>query len=378
MQSKYLHYYQFFAWISVYTVIVGTIYFWRGLGQHEIYFATSLIGSAALYSYFIRYVFTRFIANHSIFLQISYFLAQSFIGAGFASLMLAATILLFSFFGLIPVIPNDSISFMVNSIFWGNWFNMLSALVFWSSAYLLFIKVRQLYAAREALASSRLDALSQQLNPHFLFNTLNNIRASILEEPQKARDALAQLADMLRYTLEHHKDSKIALGKELVVVEEFIALCKIQYEDRLNFQANIQAGSEDALIPRMLLQLCAENAIKHGISQLKQGGLVSLNVWKENQKSLHIEMTNPVDSYTNERNDNIDNSKLNPGIGLKNIKQRLAILYSKSKELTPSLQFSINDKIAKVVVVLPYEHCSSELLSSKKGSGENMQKTALR
>jgi LytS/YehU family sensor histidine kinase len=89
-------------------------------------------------------------------------------------------------------------------------------------------------------------------------------------------------------------------------------------------------------------------------------------------------MTNPVDSYINERNDTIDNSKLNPGIGLKNIKQRLAILYSKSKELTPSLQFSINDKIAKVVVVLPYEHCSSELLSSKKRSGENMQKTALR
>jgi LytS/YehU family sensor histidine kinase len=237
---------------------------------------------------------------------------------------------------------------------------MFGALIFWSIAYLLLIKMRQLYTTKEALASSRLEALSQQLNPHFLFNTLNNIRASILEEPQKARDALAQLADMLRYTLDEYKSGKIALHKELAVVEEFIALCKIQFENRLSFQADIQNGAHDALIPRMLLQLCVENAIKHGISNLNEGGLVSLQVsikeQNAGQKCLNILITNPVSRGEAKTNNDQNRDHLNAGVGLKNIKQRLALLYSQQRSINASLAFSVEKNIAKVQIIIPLEY----------------------
>jgi len=360
MQSKHFHYYQIFAWLSVFTVIVSSIHLSRGVADNELYFAMTLIGATALYSYFIRYLFVQYVGGQATFLQITYLLIQSVMGATMGASMLVVCVLAFSFFGVIPTIPSDSIGFAVSAIFWGNWVNMLSALIFWSIAYLLIIKMRQLYTTKEALASSRLEALSQQLNPHFLFNTLNNIRASILEEPQKARDALAQLADMLRYTLEEHKSGKVALHKELAIVEEFIALCKIQFEARLRFQTDIQDGAHNALIPRMLLQLCVENAIKHGISNLKQGGLVSLQVsikeQNTEQKSLNILITNPV---SQSKTNNYQNSDyLNAGVGLKNIKQRLALLYADKHGIRASLSFHIENNIANVAIIIPleYEH----------------------
>lgn len=356
MQSTHFHYYQFVAWLAVFSFIVGTIFMSRGLTEYELYFASSLIGSTAIYSYFIRLVFVRFLSKKSIFLQITYFICQSIIGAAFGTLILIACILGFSYFGLIPTIPRDSLVFAINNMFWGNWYNMFSALVFWSTAYLLIIKVRQLYATKEALASSQLEALSQQLNPHFLFNTLNNIRASILEEPHKARDALAQLADMLRYTLEQHKNSKVELGQELLVVEEYIALCKIQFEERLTFTTEIEVRAKHALIPRMLLQLCVENAIKHGIGNLKEGGIVSLNVSISNGSSLLIQMTNPVDDsrVNKEKVDERDN--LNAGVGLKNIKQRLSIMYAEQTNIKPSIGLHVEQNIARVKIVVPLEY----------------------
>lgn len=100
-------------------------------------------------------------------------------------------------------------------------------------AWLLIIKARQVYEVKQALSSSQLEALSQQLNPRFLFNTLNNIRATILENPEKARDALLQLSDMLRYTLQ--QQCKVLLAQELAITQEYIALCKIQFEARVGF-----------------------------------------------------------------------------------------------------------------------------------------------
>ncbi|MGB3725612.1 MAG: histidine kinase [Glaciecola sp.] len=352
MHSKYFHYYQIIAWLAVYTVIVGTIHLSRGVSQYEWYFAAALIGTTALYSYFIRFVFVRHLKDRAIFLQIIYLLLQSIIGAAIGALTMVVCILAFSYFKFIPTIPSDSIAFAVNTMFWGNWYNMFSALVFWSSIYLLMVKMRQLYATKEALASSQLDVLSQQLNPHFLFNTLNNIRASILEDPNKARDALAQLSDMLRYTLVKHKQAKVVLSEELTVVEEFIALCKIQYENRLQFHTQIDSSAASVLIPRMLLQLCVENAIKHGISKLKDGGEVRLHVAVNALDYVDIKISNPVPKARIP----VQDDQLNAGVGLKNIKQRMALLYGERPVVKPSLNFSITNNIATVVIVLPLEY----------------------
>jgi hypothetical protein len=365
MQSKYFHLYQFLAWLGVYAFITGSIFFTRGLSPYEPYFALSLIGGAALYSYFIRYLFIRFCSNFVFFGQLVYFTVQAMIGASIGAFCLVVCVLLFSHYELIIPIPSASLAFAAKTMFWGNWYNVLLALVFWSFFYLLIGKIRQLYATKEALASSQLEVLSQQLNPHFLFNTLNNIRASILEEPHKARDSLAQLSDMLRYTLNQHPKDKVLLQEELSIVEEYIALCKIQFEDRLEFSVKIEPEALGALIPKMLLQLCAENAIKHGISRLAQGGEVGIDVSVVDDK-LQLKVTNPVPEKHAELG--IDDVKqlqasvdknvpdyLSAGVGLRNIRSRLALLYARSKTTKPSLTLDIQNEQAVVNITIPLQ-----------------------
>ncbi|MBF7071831.1 histidine kinase [Glaciecola sp. MH2013] len=360
MQSRYVHYYQFFAWLSVFSLITGSIHFSRGLADQEIYFAISLIFGTGLYSYLSRYGFKRFLNTANIFYQVLYFITQSALGASFGASLMVLSILLFISFGLVTPIPDDMLWFAIKTMFWGNWNNMFGASLFWSVLYLLLTKVRQLYAMKEALASSQLEVLSQQLNPHFLFNTLNNIRASILEEPEKARDSLAQLSDMLRYSLEQHsleqhsleqhQSPKVLLEKELEILEEYIALCKIQYEDRLSFESDINSKAKRALIPKLLLQLCVENAIKHGIGNLVDGGTIFLKVNIEQDKSLHIHVSNPIP-----RANEGSLPKSSSGIGIKNIRRRLALLYPKNSAVSPSLSLSYENDVAIVTIILPLE-----------------------
>ena len=351
MQSRYVHYYQVIAWLSVFFIITGSIYFTRGLANREIYFAVTLIAGTGLYSYLSRYGFKRYFTAANIFYQVIYFLIQSLLAACFGTSLMALCVLLFSYVEMIPAIPNDMLWFAIKSMFWGNWYNMFGASLFWSVMYLLLVKVRQLYATKEALATSQLAVLSQQLNPHFLFNTLNNIRASILEEPHKARDSLAQLSDMLRYTLDEQQSDKVSLEKELSILEEYISLCKIQYEERLIFESEVDEDAYHALVPKMLLQLCIENAIKHGIARLVEGGIISLKIAVEQKHALHIQVSNPIP-----RNKQSDTTKLNPGIGLKNIRRRLALLYPKTRAVSASLSLRYENDLAIVTIVLPLEH----------------------
>lgn len=350
MQSRFVHYYQLFAWLSVFILITGSIHFTRGLANQEIYFASALIIGTGLYSYFSRYGFTRFLTTAHIIYQVAYFIIQSMLGAFVGVALMVVCFRVLSYFGAIMPIPDDLFWFAIKSMFWGNWYNMFGASLFWSVMYLLLTKVRQLYAMKEALASSQLEVLSQQLNPHFLFNTLNNIRASILEEPHKARDSLAQLSDMLRYTLEKHQSAKVPLREELAILEEYIALCKIQYEGRLIYKSEVSDEAHFALIPKMLLQLCIENAIKHGIARLVEGGIVSLKVTTEQANSLHIQVSNPTPLAIQS-----NSPKSHSGIGIKNIRRRLALLYPKNSSVTPSLSLAYEQGLATVNIILPLE-----------------------
>jgi sensor histidine kinase YesM len=110
----------------------------------------------------------------------------------------------------------------------------------------------------------------------------------------------------------------------------------------------------------MLLQLCVENAIKHGISNLNEGGLVSLQVsikeQNAGQKSLNILITNPVSRSETKTNNYQNRDYLNAGLGLKNIKQRLALLYSQPRSIDASLAFSVEKNIAKVQIIIPLEY----------------------
>lgn len=367
MRSSYFYAYHIIAWLLVFAVITASIVAMRGLSEYELVYAAALIGTAAIYGLVIRALYKRFLAPRGLGFQIIYFVVQSLIGASLSGFALVLTVLAFSALSLITPIPSEVLVQAMSTLFWANSINMFIALVFWCAAYLLIIKARQVYEVKEALSSSQLEALSQQLNPHFLFNTLNNIRATILEDPEKARNALSQLSDMLRYTLQQQQQSKVLLAQELAITHEYIALCKIQFEARLQFACEVAEEAKHALIPRLLLQLCVENAIKHGIAKIREGGLIHLNINVEDidikeRARLSIVVTNPVAqegaSYLKK---DLISEDASPGVGIKNIQQRLALMYVNHRKTKAKLSFTKDKQRATVRIVLPLEYDANNM-----------------
>ncbi|CAL2095913.1 Histidine kinase [Tenacibaculum sp. 190524A02b] len=167
------------------------------------------------------------------------------------------------------------------------------------------------------LKESQLDTLKGQLNPHFMFNNLNNIRGLMLENVPRSREMITRLSEMLRYSLTKNKLHAISLEEELEMVDNYVAISKIQMEERLQFEKEILINLEGIQIPPMIIQMLIENAIKHGIAQLKKGGRIKLTILQKH-KMLYIKVSN-----TGQLQMDSDSTRL----GVENIKQRLALLY---------------------------------------------------
>ncbi|QEY15659.1 hypothetical protein D0C16_06555 [Cellvibrio sp. KY-GH-1] len=196
---------------------------------------------------------------------------------------------------------------------------------------------------QNSLKDAQLSNLSNQLNPHFLFNALNNIRFTIYEDQHKADRMLTALADILRYSLESSQHPKVRLEQELEIVERYIDIIKIQMEERLGFSLDIPETVTHYLIPPMLLQLLIENAIKHGIDNLRTGGIVAVKA-ELHQQTLILHLTNSAP-------DDIDKPAHTMGIGLNNIKQRLFLLYGERA----SFQAMQQNSEFKVTISIPCE-----------------------
>jgi two-component system LytT family sensor kinase len=188
------------------------------------------------------------------------------------------------------------------------------------------------------LKESQLNTLKGQINPHFIFNSLNNIRGLILENPAKSREMITRLSEMLRYSLTKSEINTIALEEEIEMVENFIAISKIQLEDRLRFVADIEEDTLKLQIPPMIVQMLIENAVKHGIAQLKEGGVIRLKIKKENT-NLYIEINNTGQ---------LSQEKGTTQVGLKNIQRRLRLLYGETA--TFALSELENEVVAKIVI----------------------------
>lgn len=159
-----------------------------------------------------------------------------------------------------------------------------------------------------------LDALRARLNPHFVFNALNNVRALINEEPGRAREVVTRLSNILRHALEHSQRESASLGEELAVVEDYLAVESVHYEERLRVHRDIAADALDAQLPPMLLQLLVENAIKHGIARTPGGGELGVSAWRHGSR-LAIEVSNPG---------RVEASAGGHGVGLAYLRTRLA------------------------------------------------------
>ncbi|MEZ4989060.1 MAG: histidine kinase [Saprospiraceae bacterium] len=177
--------------------------------------------------------------------------------------------------------------------------------------------------AREA----QLGALKAQINPHFMFNALNNIRALILENQNRSREMLTHLSELLRYNFSSTEQQLVPLENELEIVQSYLELVSIQYEQRLQAKIEHPEDLSELRVPPMIIQLLVENAVKHGVALSPTGGKIFIDV-EHVDHLLHITVRNT--GYLNGQNRIEEPS----GVGLANIRERLRLLYDHSAHLS--------------------------------------------
>jgi len=165
--------------------------------------------------------------------------------------------------------------------------------------------------AREA----ELRALKEQLNPHFLFNSLNSISALTTSSPERAREMCVLLAGFLRSTLGLSGKATIPLGEELSLVRSYLEIERVRFGDRLRVEERVEADAARCGVPPLLLQPLVENAVKHGVAPRLEGGAVTLSA-RQADGMVRIELVNPYDPDAE--------AAPGAGVGLANVRRRLA------------------------------------------------------
>jgi two-component system, LytTR family, sensor kinase len=195
----------------------------------------------------------------------------------------------------------------------------------WSLIYFMYHYIEQHnqnLKDQAALKDFELNKLKSQLNPHFIFNALNSIRALVDEDPGKCKNAINQLSNILRNSLIMDKQKLIPFAEELKAVTDYLALETIRFEERLNSEIKIHPETYSYKVPPLMIQTLVENGIKHGISKLKEGGLIKLETSIDVNSNLIIRIRNSGIYKAKE--------KTSTGHGLMNTKRRLKLLYGEN------------------------------------------------
>jgi LytS/YehU family sensor histidine kinase len=208
-------------------------------------------------------------------------------------------------------------------------------------------RVREKEVAQERLEkellAARLQALQAQTNPHFLFNALNSIAALITSDPKRAEATVERLASLFRYVTDRHDGCWVQLSEEIAVVEDYLAIEKVRFGDRLQWRVAVDPTLLGCRVPPLLLQPLVENAVKHGIGGLLEGGSIRL-LAERSGSLLRIRVENDADPDET-------GTKEGTGIGLVNVRQRLAAAYGKEG----SVHWAREHNLFRVDLVLPAE-----------------------
>ena len=187
----------------------------------------------------------------------------------------------------------------------------------WLLAYHFYQSAQRETRMAVSFKEAQLNNLSAQLNPHFLFNSLNTIKSLIAANPRSARRGIDLLSELLRSGLYQSPSKFTSLGSEMNLVKDYLELEKMRMEDRLQYRIEMDETLHSITIPRMCIQVLAENAVKHGISEQKDGGLITIKI-VQRDNCLQIRVCNPG---------SLKKSDTLPGIGLKNLSERLSMTY---------------------------------------------------
>jgi hypothetical protein len=162
-----------------------------------------------------------------------------------------------------------------------------------------------------------LKTIKSHINPHFIFNSLNSIRALVDENPKRARRAITELSNILRSSMQAEKSETVTLESELDIVKDYLALEQMRFEERLKIEMDIDKDTLGQPVPPMMLQTLVENSIKHGISKLVNGGVVRVVAeFKGDHLELLVQNTGQLNGYIN-----------GDGFGIKSTQDRLNLMY---------------------------------------------------
>jgi len=204
------------------------------------------------------------------------------------------------------------------------------------------------------LAEARLSALRAQLDPHFLFNTLNAVSSLVGSDPRGVRRMIARLSVLLRHSLEESPEPEVALEEELQVLTQYVEIMEIRFEGRLHVEKHVASDVLDALVPNLILQPIVENAIKHGVSKLPNSAVGRIDVTARRDGDDVVISVVDNGPAIQDPGTAFEES----GVGLRNTRARLAQLYG--AEHTLSLAPAPGGEGVVATLTIPY-HTRADL-----------------
>ena len=236
--------------------------------------------------------------------------------------------------GLVIIIFNDTLGKIEGFV---EFIALYFILVFITIAYWIFKQIKSIIRLKNEKAKTELLHLKSQVNPHFFFNTLNNLYG-MMEKNSKEREMVLKLSDMMRYSVYEGEKEWVKLEDEIKYLNNYIELQNIRYHKKSDVQFNHNIQNPDAKIMPLLFIILGENAFKHGLENLEKKAYIHINLTESNNEvSFTIENNFELQQVTNEG-----------GIGLKNLKRRLSLVYPKKH----SLSFTVDDNTYSVKLSL--------------------------
>ena len=224
----------------------------------------------------------------------------------------------------------------------GLFYYFITILIYYLIIYYFSFKEKLIREAslKSLIKESELSLLRSQLNPHFIFNSLNSISSLTISNPEKAQNMIVKLSSYLRYALEHNGNKLISLNEELTNSLLYLEIEKVRFGDKLIFNKQFSEESLNCLLPNMIIQPLLENAIKHGVYESREPILITISGTKENNFLL-VRISNNFDTESTSTN--------KKGIGMRNVKERLQLIYGKKELFTTH----INKNIFEVKLLIP-------------------------
>ena len=240
----------------------------------------------------------------------------------------------------------DYIEFLNQTVTWramlGGLIYLVLVLIYYlvSNSQKLQERAQQEEELKGLVRDAELNMLKSQINPHFLFNSLNSIASLTMTNPNEAREMIIRLSDFLRYSLKHRENEYVPLGEELGRMKDYLAIEKVRFGEKLLYEFKINGECEKFPVPTMIFQPLFENAIRHSVYESVDPICVKFSCMQEKEHMKAV-ISNDYDPAVP--------SRKGTGVGLQNVRQRIALAYKENG----SVQWTGKDGIFTVTILFP-------------------------